>query len=54
MASECFEKGEQLVIGSETADPPLLRFNFVQCGLLYLEICIEIDLCRFDRFVPKP
>ena len=54
MASERIEKGKQLVIWPEAADPSRLRFNFIQGSLLHLEICIEVYLCRFDRFVPEP
>jgi len=48
MASELLEKGEQLVIGSKAADPPTLRFNLIQSGLLHLQICIKINLCRLN------
>ena len=44
MASQPLEKGKQLVIGSEPANPPGLRLNFIQGGLFHFEICIEIDL----------
>ena len=54
MVSERIEKGEQRVIGSKAAHPPGLRFNFVQGGLLHLQICIEIDLRRLDRLVSEP
>jgi integron integrase len=53
-ASERIEKRKQLVVGSKAAGAPRSRINFVQCRLLHLEIGLDIDLCRLDRFVPEP
>ena len=54
VASERIEKRKQLVVGSKAASAPRSRINFVQCRLLHLEIGLDIDLCRLDRFVPEP
>lgn len=48
MASEPLKKGEQLVIGSKAADPPRLRFDLIESGLLHLQICIKINLRRLN------
>jgi integron integrase len=53
-ASQLLEEGHQLVIGPESSHPALARFDLVQCRLLDVEVCIEIDLRCLDRLVAEP
>jgi integrase/recombinase XerD len=53
-ASQLLEEGHQLVIGPESRDPGLARFDLVQCCLLDVEVRIEIDLRGLDRLMAEP
>ncbi len=51
---EALEEGQQLVVGAVAAELGLGESGLGERLFFDGKVCVEIDLCRLDRFMPEP